>query len=147
MSLDWHFLDYAPHRQISQFVKDLNHVYRTHPALYEVDFEYQGFEWIDFSDRSASLISFVRWSQDFKELILVTLNMTPVPRPNYRIGVPKQGFYQEILNSDAHEYGGSGIGNSGGVHAEDFPWQGRPFSVNVNLPPLAVNLYRLRENS
>lgn len=141
-SLDWHFIDYAPHKQIAQFVKDLNRLYRTFRAFYEVDFDHHGFEWIDFSDVTASLISFIRWSRDSKELILVTCNMTPVPRTSYRIGVPKAGFYEEILNSNAHEYGGTGMGNSGGIYAQDTPWQSRPHSVSIHFPPLAVNIYR-----
>ena len=143
-SLDWHLLDYEPHRQLKQYVKDLNSIYRAHPALYEVDFEYQGFEWIDFSDAAASVVSFIRWSQNREELILVTCNMTPVPRFGWRIGVPKPGFYEEILNSDAKEYGGSGIGNQGGVHSEETPWQWRSHSISIHLPPLAVNLYRFK---
>lgn len=146
MSLDWHFLNYAPHRQVNQFVKDLNTIYRKFPAFYEVDFDYHGFEWIDFSDAAASLISFIRWSRDYQELLLVTCNMTPVPRTNYRLGVPKAGFYQEILNSDAREYGGGGMGNRGGVSAQNISWQHRPFSVCVDFPPLAVNIYRWKEN-
>ncbi|MBI3999106.1 MAG: 1,4-alpha-glucan branching protein GlgB [Candidatus Omnitrophica bacterium] len=145
LSLDWHFLGYQPHREVSQFVRDLNQVYKNHPALYEVDFEWPGFEWIDFSDSGSSLLSFVRWSKDKQEHILVTCNMTPVPRVGYRIGAPKAGFYEEILNSDAREYGGGGIGNSGGVRSEEIPWQNRPFSLVLNFPPLAVNLFVFRE--
>ncbi|MBI4358609.1 MAG: 1,4-alpha-glucan branching protein GlgB [Candidatus Omnitrophica bacterium] len=145
ISLDWHFFDYEPHRQMNQFVKDLNRIYRAHSALYEVDFDHHGFEWIDLSDTAASILSFVRWSRDYKELIFATCNMTPVPRTGYRFGVPKAGLYEELLNSDAREYGGSGIGNSGGVRSEPTPWQHRPFSISVNLPPLAINLYRLKE--
>ncbi|MBI4394889.1 MAG: 1,4-alpha-glucan branching protein GlgB [Candidatus Omnitrophica bacterium] len=144
-SLDWHFLDYAPHKQVNQFVKDLNRLYREHRAFHEVDFEWPGFEWIDFSDSTASLLSFIRWSKDKRDLLLVTCNMTPVPRMNYRIGIPKAGFYEEILNSDGREYGGGGIGNSGGVWSQDMPWQGRPFSLALNFPPLAVNMFTFKE--
>ncbi len=144
LSLDWHFLDYAPHKQVNQFARDLNHIYRKYPALYEVDFEWPGFEWIDFSDAAASLLSFIRWSKDKRELILITCNMTPVPRMNYRVGVPSTGFYEEILNSDAREYGGSGVGNAGGIQSEALPWQSRPFSLVLHFPPLAVNMFRWR---
>ncbi|MBI1977708.1 MAG: 1,4-alpha-glucan branching protein GlgB [Candidatus Omnitrophica bacterium] len=147
ISLDWHFLDYAPHKQVHQFVKDLNRAYRASPALYEVDFDYHGFEWVDFSDAASSLLSFVRWSRDYKELVLVVLNMTPVPRMNYQLGVPKPGFYEEILNSDAKEYGGGGIGNLGGVQAQAQSWQHRPYSISVHFPPLSVVMFRLRESS
>lgn len=143
-SLDWHFLDYEPHRHINQFVKDLNSLYRVHPALYEVDFESGGFEWIDFSDSDSSVLSFIRWSHDRKELLLITCNMTPVPRMRYRIGVSEAGFYEEILNSDAREYGGSGVGNLGGVQSEPMPWHHRPHSLELNFPPLGVNIFRFR---
>ncbi|MBI4368220.1 MAG: 1,4-alpha-glucan branching protein GlgB [Candidatus Omnitrophica bacterium] len=146
-SLDWHFLDYAPHRQVHQFVKDLNAVYKKYKAFYEVDFEYQGFEWIDFSDAGASLISFIRWSRDYEDLLLVTCNMTPVPRMSYRLGVPRPGFYEEIFNSDAREYGGSGIGNLGGVRTQDISWQSRPCSIQVHFPPLAINIYRWKASA
>lgn len=144
-SLDWHFLDYKPHRQINQFVKDLNSLYRAHPALHEVDFEPAGFEWIDFSDSDTTVLSFIRWSRERKELLLITCNMTPVPRQRYRVGVPKAGFYEEILNSDASEYGGSGAGNLGGVSSEPVSWHGRPHSVELNFPPLGINVFRFRE--
>jgi len=144
-SLDWHFLDYTPHKQINQFVRDLNHTYKQYKPFYEVDFEWPGFEWVDFYDAATSLISFIRWSRDKQELLLVTCNMTPVPRSHYRIGVPKLGFYREILNSDAREYGGSGMGNCGGVQAESVEWQGKPFSISVHFPPLAINIYHLKE--
>ncbi len=144
-SLDWHFLGYEPHRQVNQFVKDLNSLYRAHPALYEVDFESTGFEWIDFSDVDSSVLSFIRWSREHKELLLIACNMTPVPRLRYRVGVPKAGFYREILNSDAREYGGSGVGNLGGVSSEPVSWHSRPHSVELNFPPLGVNVFRFQE--
>jgi 1,4-alpha-glucan branching enzyme len=143
-SLDWHFLEYEPHRQLNLFIKDLNRIYKNHKAFYEVDFDYHGFEWVDFSDAAASVVSFIRWSKNHEELLFFTFNMTPVPRLGWRFGAPRAGFYEEILNSDAREYGGGGIGNSGGVHSEPTPWQRRPQSVCVNLPPLAVNVYRWR---
>ncbi len=141
-SMDWHVLQWEPHQKIQHFVQDLNRLYRSNAALYEVDFEWQGFEWIDFLDHENSVLSFIRWSKDRKQSLIFTLNLTPVPRLNYRIGVPFGGFYEEILNSDAKEYGGSGIGNLGGVQAESFSWHGRPHSIEVNLPPLAINIFR-----
>lgn len=145
-SLDWHFLDYAPHKQVNDFVRDLNRVYKSCRAFYEVDFGYEGFEWIDFSDEAASIVSFLRWSKNYEELLIVTCNMTPVPRTGYQFGVPRAGFYEEILNSDAAIYGGSGVGNLGGVSAQNIPWQGRPHSIVVNLPPLGINIYRHKGN-
>ncbi|MDP3981818.1 MAG: 1,4-alpha-glucan branching protein GlgB, partial [Chlamydiota bacterium] len=123
-SLDWHLLDYEIHQQLHQFVKDLNKAYLSNRALFEVDFQGHGFEWIDFSDAGASVLSFIRWSWDRQDLILCTFNMTPVPRLDYRVGVPISGFYREVLNTDATEFGGSGIGNQGGRHSEDIGWHG-----------------------
>ena len=123
-------------------MQDLNRLYKSNAALYEVDFEWQGFEWIDFLDHENSIISFIRWSKDRSQSLIFTLNLTPVPRMRYRIGVPSDGFYEEILNSDAQEYGGSGSGNLGGVQADVFPWHGRSHSIEVNLPPLAINIFR-----
>jgi len=144
-SIDWHFLNYEPHRQLNQCVRDLNRIYKNYRAFYEVDFDWQGFEWIDFSDADAGLISFIRWSRDRKQLLLFAFNMTPVPRQEYRIGTPKQGFYEEILNSDAKEYGGAGIGNAGGLHADNIPWHNRSHSININLPPLGAIVFCLNE--
>jgi len=140
-SMDWHALQWDSHKQIQHFMKDLNHIYRENAPLYEVDFDWQGFEWIDFLDHENSVLSFLRWSKDRSEFVVFTLNLTPVSRIHYRIGVPQEGFYREILNSDAKEYGGSGVGNLGGVQSSDFPWHGRPHSIQVNLPPLGVNIF------
>ncbi len=145
-ALDWHLLDYAPHRQANQFTRDLNFVYQNNKAFFEVDFDPQGFEWIDFSDAASSIINFIRWSKNRTEHILVTCNMTPVSRTQYRIGVPQTGFYEEILNSDAEVYGGTGMGNLGGIPAEPIEWHGRSHSVVVNLPALGINIYRWKES-
>ncbi|OVE75928.1 hypothetical protein BVX98_06725 [bacterium F11] len=114
------------------------------PPLYEVDFDNSGFEWIDFSDVESNVISFLRWSQDKQQLCVAVFNMTPLPRIGYRIGVPKQGFYEEILNTDATDYGGSGVGNLGGVQTDTITWNGKPYSVNLSLPPLGMVLFRLK---
>ncbi len=135
-SLDWHLLNYEPHRQINLLVKDLNHLYKKYRALWEIDFSHEGFEWIDFSDSGASVLSFIRWSKDRKQCVVSLCNMTPVPRTGYRIGVPKKGHYKEIFNSDARVYGGSGIGNCGGFDAEPLGWHGKEVSLNVTFPPL-----------
>ena len=142
-SLEWHVLNFDRHRHCQQLVKDLNHLYRSHRALYERDFDSDGFEWIDFSDADQCVISYVRLSRKKDQMMMVVSNMTPVPRHNYRIGVPQEGFYKEVLNTDAKEYGGSGIGNLGGVHSEQVTCHGRPYSVNVQLPPLAVCVFLL----
>ncbi|MGZ4958340.1 MAG: 1,4-alpha-glucan branching protein GlgB [Methylomonas sp.] len=132
--LDWYVLDYAHHRGVQTLVKDLNRLYTTHPALYHFDFDHYGFEWIDCHDVQQSIISYRRKSAD--EDLIVILNFTPVPREGYRIGVPHEGTYHEILNSDSHYYDGSNAGN-GAVTAEPLPWMNQPHSITVTLPPLA----------
>lgn len=146
-SLDWHLLNYEPHQQIKLLMKDLNHLYRKNRALYEVDFSPEGFEWIDFSDADSSILSFVRWSRDREEMLVAACNMTPTPRLGYRIGVPRPGFYQEILNTDAKEYGGSGIGNYGGIQAEPVSYHNRDYSMPVNFPPLGTVLFKWKNNT
>jgi len=137
-SLDWHLLEGEPHWKLHQYVKDLNRLYTAEPALYQVDFDWRGFEWIDFRDWEHSIVSFLRRAKDPHNFLVFTCNFTPAPRYRYRIGVPEGGYYREILNSDSARYGGSNIGNAGGVWAEPTPWQGRSYSVSLTLPPLAV---------
>jgi len=141
-SLDWNLLDYPTHQGLQKWVMDLNQVYRAHSALYEIDFTEQGFEWIDCSDWQQSVISFMRKARDPQETVLVVCNFTPTPRTHYRIGVPADGYWQEILNSDAGEYGGSGVGNCGGAQADNFGFHGRPFSLSLTLPPLGVIYFK-----
>lgn len=136
--IEWHLLDDEAHRGVTNFIRDLNSLYKKEKALYEVDFHWNGFEWIDFSDSEQSIISFMRKSQDNKEFLIFVFNLTPVPRFNYRIGVPEEGFYKELLNSDSYIYGGSNLGNNGGVWSQNYSFHGRPYSVEVTLPPLAV---------
>ncbi len=143
-SLEWHALNYGTHQGVQKWVKDLNQVYRREKALYEVDFSGEGFEWIDANDYQQSIISFVRKSQGAKEQIVVVCNFTPITHDNYRIGIPAPGFWKEILNSDAKEYGGSGQGNFGGKFAETIPSHGQPCSVSLKLPPLAVLFFKLK---
>jgi 1,4-alpha-glucan branching enzyme len=138
-SLDWHLLGMGPyHRGLQALVRDLNRVYRAEPALHQVDFEAAGFQWMDCSDAEQSVVAFVRRARDPGDLVLVACNFTPVPRHGYRIGVPTGGFYREILNTDAEAYGGTNVGNGGGVLAEARPWTGQPWSVTLTLPPLGV---------
>ncbi len=136
-SVDWELLERPQHQGIKQLVADLNRAYRELPALHEVDFESRGFEWIDCHDSSQSVLSYLRKSKAGDQLVTAAFNFTPVPRENYRIGVPAPGFYREALNSDAESYGGSNIGNRGGVQAEAMEWMGRPYSIPLALPPLA----------
>jgi len=136
-SLDWHLLEIAPHHGVQRWIEDLNAFYRRTPALYELDFSPQGFQWIDFRDEQNSVLSWLRRDREGREL-LVVLNATPVPRSNYRIGVPKAGFWGEALNSDGAEYGGSGWGNLGGVESTPVPDHGFYDSLSLSLPPLSV---------
>ncbi|NLI33271.1 MAG: 1,4-alpha-glucan branching enzyme, partial [Deltaproteobacteria bacterium] len=144
--LDWMLLDYESHRSLQQYVKDLNRLYSSMPALHEVDFSWEGFEWIDFHDVDHSIVSFIRRARDPSDFIVVAANFTPVPREGYVIGVPEPGFYRELINSDASCYGGSGVGNYHGVPSESRPAQGRPHSLMLTLPPLGVILLK-REDS
>jgi len=136
--LEWHLLQYPPHQGILRWVTDLNRLYRREPALHERDAEPEGFEWIDFSDVEKSIVSYLRRGRSADDVVLVACNCTPVPRYGYRVGVPFGGFWREALNSDAVEYGGSGVGNLGGVEAEQVPAHGRPWSLPLTLPPLGV---------
>ena len=138
-SLDWHLLEAGPyHRGVQSLVRDLNRLHRTEPALHELDFDPAGFAWIDCADWEQSVVSFVRRARDAGDCVVVACNFTPVPRRAYRVGVPRPGFYRELVNTDAAVYGGSDVGNEGGVGAEATPWQGQPHSILVTLPPLAV---------
>ena len=141
-SLEWHSLQYPSHQKIQKWVKDVNHVYRTEPALYELDFSPDGFEWVDFHDWEESVIGFLRKGKTTRDLILTVCNFTPVPRHNYRVGVPRGGFWKEILNSDARTYGGGGHGNFGGVEATPVPAHGKWHSLSLTLPPLGVLFFK-----
>jgi len=140
----WELLEFAFHRQLQHLVSELNRVYGEQPALYEVDYHWSGFEWIDFHDVEGSSISFVRRAQDPDNLIVVCCNFTPIPREKYRVGVPAEGFYQEILNTDAECFGGGNMGNGGMVSSESEPFHGREHSISITLPPLATVLFRRR---
>ncbi len=137
-SLDWHLLQYLPHQGVQHWMRDLNRVYRSEPALYELDFVPQGFEWVDVRDWEGSIISFIRKGKEPNELLLVVCNFTPIPRLNYRVGVPRGGRWREVLNSDAEAYGGRGYGNFGGLEATPLSAHGRHHSLSLTLPPLSV---------
>jgi 1,4-alpha-glucan branching enzyme len=140
-SLDWHLLEYDNHKGLQFFMKDLNSVYKRFPALYEKDFSGEGFRWIDANDSTNSILSFIRYGKDKSRPVLVIANFTPVPRYNYRIGVPDDAVWYEILNSDARQYGGSGMGNFGEVVSTPVPYHGEEQSLNVLLPPLGVVMF------
>lgn len=133
-SLPWHLIDYPNHRGVQLMARDLNHLYQQDPALHQRDFEHEGFSWIDCHDYVQSILSFERHC-DTHSLVCI-FNFTPVPRYNYRIGLPQAGVYQELVNSDAGVYGGSNLGNQGLVNSQDQPWMNRPVSAELTLPPL-----------
>jgi 1,4-alpha-glucan branching enzyme len=145
-SLDWHLLAYPPHSGIQRWVEDLNRLYRDEPALHELDFHPDGFEWIDCSDSQGSILNLIRKGSSTGDMLLVALNFTPIPRFNYRVGVPRMGYWKEILNSDSGEYGGSGLGNLGVVDTSSVPYHGRPYSLALTLPPLGVVFFKIEEN-
>jgi len=140
--LEWYVLDFAPHRGIQAWVRDLNRVYRTEPALFASDFFPEGFEWVDFHDADTGVLSYLRRDHASGDVLAAALNLTPVPRSNYTVGVPFGGTWTEILNSDAVNYGGTGWGNLGGAQAQDRPAHGRDFSLVLTLPPLGLTLFK-----
>lgn len=136
-SLDWHLCGAPLHAGLKRLVQHLNNLYKQEPAFYELDDTWEGFDWIDFHDADNSVVAFLRRDKS-GGIIIFVVNATPVPRFSYRVGAPFAGFYREVLNTDAEAYGGSNIGNYGGFHAEAIAWQGRDYSLNLNLPPLAT---------
>jgi 1,4-alpha-glucan branching enzyme len=166
--LDWVLMDFETHRGVQACLRDLNHLHRGERALYELDFSWEGFDWIDFRDMEQSAVSFLRKAKviqppepndnadaateapappPYPDFIVVAANFTPVPRTGYRVGVPQPGYYREIFNSDSAHYGGSNVGNSGGLPADELAWQGQPYSVLLTLPPLAVIYLKLGEET
>ena len=141
-SLQWHLLQYQSHSGLQKWVEDLNVLYRNQPALYQKDFTPDGFEWVEANDVQNSVFISIRKGRTANDIIMVVCNFTPVPRHNYCLGAPVSGFWQELLNSDALIYGGSGQGNFGGVEALSAPLHGRPFSLTITVPPLAVVFFK-----
>ena len=138
----WELLQFDLHRQLQSLMRELNRVYKANPALYEIDFHYTGFEWVDFHDGANSIIAFLRRAEDPEDFILVCCNFTPVPRQGYEFGVPEEGFYQEILNTDSEYFGGSNMGNGGCLSTRPIPKHNRAHSIAVTLPPLAVVAFK-----
>jgi 1,4-alpha-glucan branching enzyme len=141
-SLDWHLLDDPMHDGLRHWVRDLNHTYQRERSLHEVDFEGAGFSWIDCSDNENSVISFIRRARNPADCSVVVVNFTPVPRPAYRVGVPDHGWYRELLNSDAQMYGGTNMGNGGGIPTEAIPSHGFDQSLSLVVPPLGFVLLK-----
>ena len=136
--LQWHLLANPLHQGLQHFVRDLNRLYMSEPALYEFDDRPEGFQWIDFRDAEATVVSFIRRGSDEEQELIFVFNFTPLPRPQYRVGVPRPGFYREMLNSDSAYYGGSNVGLGGGILAEDHRGQNQPYSITPTLPPLGL---------
>ena len=141
-SLDWHLLQYAEHQGLRLWVQDLNHTYQRESSLHEVDFDYTGFQWIDCCDNENSVMSFVRRAKNPQDFTVIVTNFTPVPRLEYRIGVPEGGWYRELLNSDSARYSGSNMGNGGGAHADPRPMHGFDYSMTLTVPPLGFLLFK-----
>ncbi len=140
----WELLEFPIHRKLQDLVRELNRFYRANPALYEVDFNYTGFEWVDFHDWESSIIAFLRRAEDPRNFILFCCNFTPIPRRGYEFGVPEEGFYEEVLNTDSEAFGGSNLGNGGLVSSRPIPKHNRQHSISVTLPPLSVVAFRKR---
>jgi len=146
-NLDWNLLEYEPHRGVQRFLKDLNKLYRSQPPLHQSDFRPEGFEWIDCQDVENNVVAFARRGSGPQDLLVFAFNFTPLPREGYRLGVPQAGSYRELLNSDAAMYGGSNVGNGGGVVAEPVPWHAHQHSIELRLPPLGMLVLRPESGS
>tara|TARA_R110000751_G_scaffold70505_5_gene142997 strand:- start:267 stop:791 length:525 start_codon:yes stop_codon:yes gene_type:complete len=148
-SLDWHLLEYEFHTGIQNCIRDLNKLYKNYPALYEKQFDHSGFEWLEWNDSENSVLTYMRKGEKAKETLVVICNFTPVPRENYRIGVPSDIFksnkqLSEIFNSNASNYGGSGDYLSDAITVFNTSWNGRENSIEVSLAPLAVMVFALK---
>ncbi|HEY9881455.1 MAG TPA: 1,4-alpha-glucan branching enzyme [Leptolyngbyaceae cyanobacterium] len=141
--LEWHLLQYEPHQNYKNFIARLNEFYSSQPALFTQDFSQDGFEWIDCSDNRHSVVAFIRRDKESGDFLVVVCNFTPQPHSHYRIGVPESGYYTELFNSDAREFGGSNMGNLGGKWSDDWSFHNRPYSLDLTLPPLGVVVMKL----
>jgi 1,4-alpha-glucan branching enzyme len=138
-SLDWHLLERPEHAGIQSLIRDLNRVYKATPALWEVDFEGRGFRWLEPNDADQNIVAFARAGKDpDRDVLVCAMNLSPVPRHGWRVGLSRPGRWREALNTDASLYGGSDVGSLGGVEAEDVPWHGQGWSAEIDLPPLGV---------
>jgi 1,4-alpha-glucan branching enzyme len=142
-SLDWHLLQYPFHEGVKKLITDLNGLYKKQPALHEKQFSPEGFEWINYSDHQNAVMSFIRKSEKPKDDVIVVCNFTQIVRETYRVGLPRKGKLNEIFNSDAKIYGGSGITNSGKLVIEASPYDGRDYSIELQLPPLSVTVFKI----
>ncbi|MEQ8674258.1 MAG: 1,4-alpha-glucan branching protein GlgB [Aggregatilineales bacterium] len=142
-SLDWFLLSMDTHSSLQKWVADLNKFYKNQPSLYEHDFDPAGFQWIEANDADNSTYAYIRFADDTDDFLIIAANFTPVPHYNYRIGVPKLGMYQEVLNSDSSFYGGGNVGNAGSVVAETLPWRDWQQSMSITVPPLGIVVFKL----
>ncbi|MAU26562.1 MAG: hypothetical protein CMH45_04070 [Muricauda sp.] len=140
-SLDWHLTQYDFHKGIQEVIKDLNALYKKHPALHEKQFSPEGFEWIDYGDAENSVLTFIRKGSNPKDDLVIALNFTPIPRENYRVGTPKSTQLKLLFNSDDKKYGGSGVGKKT-LKPSDTAWHGHKKSVVMTLPPLGALVYK-----
>ena len=141
-SLDWHLLEYAPHKGVQSLIRDLNLLYKTEPALYKFNYDQKGWEWIDFSDSNNSVMAFMRKTDNPADTIVVVANMTQIAREKYRIGLPSKGKYSKIFDSDETKFYGSNYSTQTDYKADVEPWQHREFSMEVKLSPLAVMMFK-----
>jgi 1,4-alpha-glucan branching enzyme len=142
-SLDWHLLQYPVHNGVKELIKDLNKLYKSEPALYQKQFSPEGFEWINYSDHQNAVISYIRKGNNTKDDLIVVCNFTQIVRENYRIGVPRKGKLTEIFNSDLEKYQGSNLQNTKELKIESFPYGGRDYSIELQLPPLSVTVFKI----
>jgi 1,4-alpha-glucan branching enzyme len=143
-SLDWQLVSLPPHDGLRRLVQHLNYIYKSEPALWQLDDTYEGFDWIDLHDADNCVVSFLRKSRE-GDVVAFVVNATPIVRYDYRLGVPESGFYREFINTDAETYGGSNVGNFGGIQTQDVPWMGREHSILIHLPPLATLAFKLQK--
>jgi len=141
--LDWHLLENDNHKGVQRLIKDLNNLYKSTPALHQLDCEQDGFDWIDHNNAEQSIYSYVRYSADGSNPVLVVCNFTPNVVHSFRVGTPKAGYHKEIFNSDAAIYGGSNVGNPLGAQSSNTPWQGRNDSIEITVPPLATVVFEI----
>jgi len=143
-SLDWNLLEFEPHKKAQNYYKELNKFYRNTPALYEKGFINEGFEWISYDDTENSVISYIRKGNNPDQNVLVVCNFTPALIKKYKVGIPSKLKLKEIFNSDAEQFGGSGIGNARQITSKKQPWNGRPYTAEITLPPLGITIFELK---
>jgi 1,4-alpha-glucan branching enzyme len=142
--LDWELLEQPTHKGLQNWVKDMNHFYKTQPALYELDYAQAGHQWIEANDADNSAFSFARFATDPQDFLVIVCNFTPIVRSDYRVGVPQEGHYVEVMNSDSEHYGGSNAGNYGGRDSEAIAWHRSQHSISLTLPPLSMLILKLQ---